>query len=463
MGEGDLMAAATEATAQPQGSAEAPWPSPVVAWYAVFVFALSLFVNFMDRGIINLLVQPIEHDLHLSDLQFGMTSGLAFAFFYAMLGLPIARLVDSKSRRAIVGVGLAIWGLATSACGLARSFGQLFAFRVGVGVGEACTGPATFSMLADFFPKHRLGRAIAAMNFGFIVGNGLALIAGGAVIAALTHAAPWRLPVIGTMRAWQEVFFIVGVPGFVVALLMMTVPEPARRGRLALAPGEAPPASIPVREVLAFLRTHWKAYAPMFGGLGLHTILTFGAAVWTPAFYIRHFGWSAPHYAYVQGLITLIISPLGAMFGAWLAERWARQGHNDANMRVVVACTAIAIPGAILFPLMPSANLAIVIGAFNTFVSCWVLGPQNAAIQVITPNQMRGQVTALFLFIFNVVGFALGPVVVASITTFVFHSQAEIGYSLATAAAFFGPAALIVLIWGLKHYGEAFALSRDWI
>src|SRR5262249_41488437 len=181
-----------------------PWPSPARAWYAVFVFALTLMINMLDRGIVPLLIGPLKSDLGLSDTQMGLLMGPAFIIVYMILGLPIAMLVAYTSRRAILGVGVTIWSIMTSICGLAKSFEQLFVCRFGVGSGEACSGPATFSMLADLFPKEKLPRAIAVLNFGFYAGNGLALIIGGTIVKAVSKAPPLTLPLIGVKKSGAE-------------------------------------------------------------------------------------------------------------------------------------------------------------------------------------------------------------------------------------------------------------------
>ncbi|HKQ77248.1 MAG TPA: MFS transporter [Blastocatellia bacterium] len=438
-----------------------PWPSPARAWYAVFVFALSLLINFLDRGIVALLVEPIKRDLRLSDMQMSLVMGFAFVCFYVLLGLPIARLVDFKSRRAIIGVGVTIWSFMTALCGLAQSFWQLFVYRVGVGVGEACSGPATYSMLADLFPKEKLPRAIAALNFGFYAGTGLALIIGGTVTQILSNAPPVILPLIGALRGWQLTFFVVGLPGLLVAALMATVQEPRRRGRLAFVSGGAT-KPVPIREILAFIRKNLATFAPIFIGMGLQVVMSFGVAIWAPAFYRRAFGWTPAEYGLVQGLITIAILPLGAIAGSMLAERFAKRGHDDANMRVVLFAKLASLPATILFPLMPNAALAIAVSAFGLFCLSWTVGPLNAALQIITPNQMRGQITALYLFVFNVIGFGLGPTVVAMFTDYVFQAESQIGFSLSTTTLILGPLGALVIWLGMKPYGRSVAAARAW-
>jgi MFS family permease len=444
------------------GATIEPWPSPARAWYAVFVFALALMINMLDRGIVSLLVGPIKRDLGLSDTEMSYVMGAAFVIFYMLLGLPIARLVDSKSRRAILGVGVTIWSFMTSLCGLAQGFWQLFVCRVGVGSGEACSGPATFSMLADLFPKEKLPRAIAALNFGFYVGTGLALIIGGTITQAFSNAPPVTLPLIGvTMRGWQLTFFVVGLPGLIVAALMATVREPKRRGRISPNMNEST-KPIPVRDVFAFLSKNRTTFAPIFIGMGIQILLSYGAAGWAPAFYMRTFGWSPKEYGLVQGLITIAILPVGTLVGSILAERFAEAGRDDANLRVVLLGKLLALPFSILFPFMPNAYLAVVVSTVGLFCLSWTAAPLNAALQIVTPNQMRGQITALFLFVFNVIGFGLGPTLVALFTDYVFKAESQVGFSLAAAGLILGPLGTFVIWLGMKPYGRSVAAAREW-
>jgi MFS family permease len=445
-------------------AASAPWPRPAQAWYAVAVFATALTVNFLDRGILNLLIEPIKRDLHLSDLQISLVVGFAFACFYVILGLPIARLADSRSRRAIVGVGIAIFSVMTALCGVAQNFWQLFLCRVGVGVGEACNGPATFSMLADLFPPAKLPRAIGFLNFGFVFGLGTSLLIGGTVVHLVSALPPLTLPLVGTLRTWQYTFFLVGIPGLIVAALFATVVEPIRRGRItgpATAAG-ARAASVPVRAVVNFLWQNRATYGPLFAGLALQTVLAFDIQAWTPSFFIRTYGWSIAQIGWTQGLIILIAWPLGLVPGGLVAEWLAKRGYADANMRVTIVALAAYTPFALAFPLMPTAFLSNLMLGLSGFCISFGIGPQNAALQVITPGEMRGQITALFLFVFNIFGFGLGATIVALFTQYVFGSDALLRYALATTVAVLAPVALVILASGLKAYGKSVERARLW-
>ncbi len=443
--------------APPDGTAQ-PWPSARQGWYAVTIFALALMMGFLDRGVIGYLVHPIETDLHLTDSQLGLITGAASVIFYALIGLPIARLADVGVRRTIVGIGIATWSLATAFCGLAGNFWQLFLCRVGVGAGEACNGPPVFSMISDLFPREKLPRAISVLNFGFIAGNGLAAIFAGTVIALMTSIPHLGLPLIGPLHPWQATFIVVGLPGLLVAALMFTVREPIRRGRIA----KGKQANLPVREVARFFIDNRATYVPMFLGLGFNIIPSVGLLVWSAEYFRRSFGWSPADFAIDSGVITMIVAPVGAIFGSWLAERFQARGRDDANLRVVFLSFTLNAPALFLFTIAPTPLLALIAFGYTQFVAMWVPGPFNAALQVVTPNEMRAQITALFLFVFNIVGFGLGPSVVAMITQYVFHDPLMLRYAMAVVMVALMPPAALSIWWGLKAYGRALVRARSW-
>lgn len=448
-------------TARP-AAGEQPWPRPAQAWYAVGVFAIGLTFLFLDRGVLPLLVQPIKRDLHLSDTMVGLLMGPAFIFFYLILGLPIARLVDSRSRRAIIAFSIGAWSLMTAATGLTRNFLIMLLCRIGVGVGEAGNGPATYSMMADLFPPERLARAISFMQFGFVAGNGLATILGGAIIMWLSASPTYHLPVLGEMHSWQLTFFVVGLPGLVVTLLAMTMIEPARRGRMRAAQAAASRRAIPVREVLRYMAQNWGAYASMFLGLAFESIVTFGMMNWGPTFFVRTYGWTIPHYAYVSGALFLILWPIGLIPGSLLGEWLSRRGHHSAYLLVTALTATVFVPLAIILPLMPNGTAAMVVMGATYLVAGFGPGPQNAALQIITPNEMRGQVTALFLFIFNVFGTGLAPFVVGLVTNYVVGSEAKVGESIMLTAAVLGPISVALMWLGIRPYARSVARTQSW-
>jgi MFS family permease len=433
-----------------------PWPSPFVAWYAIFVFALALGMNFLDRGIVGLLVQPLKQDLNLTDTEVGLIAGFGYIVLYALIALPIARFADRGTRRTIVGVGIAVWSLATAACGLALNFWQLFLARMGVGAGEAANGPPVFSMISDLFPRDKLPLAIAVLNFGFIFGTGFAGIFGGTVIHLL-EGVTVTAPVVGTLKTWQLVFIAVGLPGLLVAALMFTVKEPKRRGRIASAGGHQ---NIPVREVVRFFARNARTYLPMFLGLAFNIIPAVGLLFWGAEYFRRSFGWAPADFAITSGIIIMVVGPFGLIFGGWLAGWLQRKGRDDANLRVVVYSFSLNLIALLAFTLAPNAWFALGAFAVVQFVAMWVPGPFNAALQVVTPNEMRGQITALFLFVFNVVGFFFGPYVVPWVAETLLQDPMQIGNALALTIGVLMPLSILSIWLGMKPYAAALAHAR---
>ncbi len=440
--------------AQPEQSAlaTADYPPTRQAWYCVFALALAVMINFLDRGILTLLVEPIKHDLGLSDVQMSFIMGFAFTFFYAVLGLPIARLVDRKSRKLIMTAGITIWSVMTMFCGLATNFWHLFIARMGLGVGETTSGPSAYSLLSDYFPPQRLPRAISFMQVGFVLGTGLSMILGAWIIDFVAANPGLSLPIVGPLRGWQMVLMLVGIPGFAVAAIMASVREPPRRGGAQAEP-------TPVTEIFRFILSHKLVYLPLFIGMGLRTTQMFGLQMWGPAFYGRTFGWSPSQVGYVAGLSLFVAWPIGLALGGWLAEHYWKKGVHDGNVRVVVLSTLISVPFGIAGPLMPSPWLAVACLLFANLTSIMAASPENAAIQTVTPNRLRGQMTFLFLFIMNVIGMGFGPMIIGALNQYLF-GEAGIRLSLAVAAISMGIPAIYVFWRGMRPYGEAIATGR---
>lgn len=458
------MTEASEHRSETGGTTVPPWPSPIRAWYAVGVFTIVTIFAFIDRQILVLLVDPIKADMGISDTKMSFLLGFAFVMFYAFLSLPIARLADVTTRKNIVAVGVALWSIMTAMCGLAQNYWQLFVARMGVGAGEACNGPATFSLIADSFPPEKLAKATAVISSGFFIGNGVALIVGGAIIEMISRMPNFVLPVIGEIRPWQATFIVVGLPGVVLALLVKTVQEPRRRGVINPLDEKGKPTklkSLPLKDIFNWLRGDWKTYVPMYGGMALRAMYGIGAAVWIPVFFTRTYDWSIAQVGLGVGLVQLIIAPIGLISGGYFAEWLAKRGYDDANMRVTLISTVATVPTSILFPLMPNGYWSIGLYALNSFLVSLSPGPQNAALQTVTPNQVRAQATAMFLFLFNLIGFGLGPLLVALYTDYLFGSEDMLRYSLSLNYAVLGPIACFIFWYVLKPYRASVQRARE--
>ena len=325
--------------------------SPAVAWYAVFVLVLAFLFSFIDRIILGLLVVPIKADLGVSDSAMGLLLGIAFAIFYTLMGLPIGWLADRFSRRGIIAMGIFRWSLATAACGLASSFLQLFIARIGVGVGEATLSPSAFSMIADLFPRERLGRAMGVFSSGAFFGAGLAFMVGGAALGLVIGLGEMQLPLVGVVKPWQLTFFIVGLPGLAVAALMMTVKEPARRG-LSRTP-------VATAEVFRFMRLNLRLFIAHLVGFSLLSLVVVVVLTWGPTLFVRVHGYSQPEVGLKLGLILFFLSSGGVLAGGWLADRWQRAGHLDAPLRVGILAALISVPFAVAGNLAANGDVAI--------------------------------------------------------------------------------------------------------
>ena len=325
-----------------------------------------------------LLVGPIRETFQISDTQFSLLAGLAFSLFYAVMGLPLARIADSRSRRNLIAAGIAVWSIMTALCGLAKGYWSLFLARVGVGIGEATLAPGAYSMITDYFPRSILARALSVYMVGVTLGSGFAYMLGGAVVAYVENMDQLVLPVVGAMHGWQLTFLIVGLPGVLVAFLMLaTVREPVRRGVAADDAG-----SIPLSDVVRYLWARRAAYGGHILGVSIFIMVVYALNLWGPSYLIRTFGYSRPEAGWVFGVVMI--------------------------------------------------GLAVFFSAFQG-------GLSGGTLQLMTPNRMRGQVTAVYQLVANLIGLGLGPTVVAATTDYVFGYDAAIGKSIALCAAILCP------------------------
>jgi MFS family permease len=443
-----------EGQAAPAPADEA-FPPPAQAWYTLGVLAVVTAVALLDQNILGLLIQQIKTDFQLSDSQAGLLLGPTQALFYAVVAVPLSRFIDRWTRKWIVMGGLIVWSLATAATGLAANFAQLFTARVAVGAGEAFNGPAAFSMVADCFPRDKLPRAISTMQIGNVAGSGLSLLLGGAMIWLVARIGSPELPFVGVLRPWQVVLIGVGLPGLLVALLLLTLKEPPRRNRTAALDAAG------LRKTFKYLWLHFAVFGPLFIGLTLGS-LDVGSRQWGAAFFERTYGWSPQQYGMTSGVVSIGVMLVGLYIGAKWAEWFQKRGDVAGPYRVIVYTRLLAMPFAILMPLMPTPELALAFNAVG-FLTLAMAGPMlNAVMLAITPNQIRGQVMTLYLFIYTVVGVGMAPWITGLTTDYVFTSPNDLRWSIVLLHVVFLPPALWVTWRGLKPFrGEVERLNAD--
>jgi MFS family permease len=423
--------------------------------YAAGVLTVAYAFAFLDRQILSLMVGPVERSLHISDSQFALLTGATFGIFYTVMGLPLGWMADRYNRKWLITAGITCWSVMTASCGLARSLGYLMLSRIGVGVGEATLSPSAYSMLSDYFDKARLPRAMSVYACGIFLGAGLAMIIGGTVVSAVQHVPLADFAWLGITRSWQLVFFVVGLPGLLLALWLSTLREPVRRahgaGSAALA-ASSPGVRQGLRELGGFLRRYPWMCTALFLGSGLYSILGYTDNAWYPELFIRTWGWTPRHVGLVNGMSSLIAGPLGLIVAGWWAGRLFAHGGVDASLRVMAyGALAITLP-AVCMPLAPHPQLmALLLLPYKFFVGfSVVLTP--AAINLVAPNRLRGQLSALFLLGVGIIGMSCGPILPALLTDYVFHSHAALRYSLAVTTGVIGPIAGATFWLGLREY-----------
>jgi MFS family permease len=431
-----------------QAPVKQPWPSRAAAYYGLTVIILATMLNFFDAQVFGMMAQRIKVDLHLSDEQLGFLIGPANIVFYVLVGIPMARLVDIYPRKIVLACGIAIIGGITALGGLAQNFRQLFSSRMLVGAGGSAHAPGAYSMLADYFPPERVPRAIGFLQLGFIGGNTLGIYLGGQLISL---AAAWPVSHwMGlTLHGWQWILMMVGAPGLLISVLLLLAKEPPRRGTAIHG------KPLPIRAVVHEIWARRAVYLPLFIGLAFSATQAMGIQPWLAPFLIRTYGWNEAQIGRWLGLVFLVGSIIGAVLGTLFVE-WLSKRYRDANVRASTILFAAAAPFSILAPLMPSGGLALV--CHGVAVACGLASsvPQNSAIQRITPNEMRGQVTAIYLFMFIVFG-ALGSQLIGTITQRVFQSDALLWKTIVLTASVLMPLAAFAISRGIKPYGREVA------
>lgn len=427
--------------AQPHVASE--YPAPRYAWYVVGLLMLANLSAQVDRQILTLLVEPIKADLGISDTQMGLLVGLPFGLFYATLGIPIGRLADAWNRRNLIAIGIAVWSVMTTIFAVARGYGQLLLARIGVGVGEAALVPPALSLLADAFPPKRIATALSVFSTGTFLGSGFAYFISGFVVELVAERGAPTLPFIGAISPWQSVFLVVGIPGLLIALLMLTIVEPLRRGA----------AGATIRETLEHLSRERASFLYLTIGYSLYVLVNYGTAAWLPSYFVRVHEWTIGEVGLFMGGGTMIFGTLGILLGGWLADRMRERGILGSRLLVgsIGALGALA-SGAALYLTRDDTTAKLLLIPLNIFHAL-PFGAAPAALVDLAPARMRGQVTALFFFALNVIGFTLGPVAVGQLNDRVYGADG-VGYSILTVAAFGLLLAAVILTIGSRPYAS---------
>jgi MFS family permease len=444
---------------------EQAYPSTAWAWYTVVILLCAYIFSFIDRQILNLLVAPVRRDLGITDTEMSLLIGFSFALFYSILGLQFGRLADSISRPRLIIVGMFTWSLMTGGCGLINSYAQLFVLRMGVGVGEATLSPAAYSMISDSFPPAKRSVPFSVYTMATYVGGGFAFLLGGLLLRYFGSRQMFQLPALGLVRPWQALFVFLGISGILFILALLSLRDPSRKGARVFenAQGKLTVERIPLSAVLKYFAANSRALFSLNVGMGLAALAAYGTSAWAITFLVRNHQMTASHAGILFGAAQIISGSLGMLTAgkavAWLASR----GYQDAYMRVAVfAAAAWLIPG-ILFPLVAHTNAVIPLLYVAIFFGCMPTCLIPAAIIELVPNAMRGQATALYLLIVNLIGLGIGPTAVALVTDKVFGYDAAVRYSLLIVPVTAFILAEVFFMIGLRAYTPTLARLNVWL
>lgn len=375
------------------------------AWL-VGVLTAIYTLNFVDRGALNLIVQPIKEDLHVSDLQMSYLLGLSFVVLYSVCSIPAGYVADVVSRRLMVCGAVCFWSVMQTLCGFAGSYGQLFAGRIGLGLGEAALPPAAYSLLRDGIEPKNRGRAFSIYQMGPLLGSGVGALVGGVLFGAASHGAFRGVPVLGQMRPWQIVIAVPGLFGLVLAALMLTVKEPAREAPVRR--GDLPT----FREMLAYVGGRWRLYLPILVVTAVLALAT-GWNAWMAAALNRIWGLSPAVIGKVTGPLGLILNPIAYVTVGVLMDRFTTPKRPDGMMWVAIAGTVLNVPAAVAVLLAPSVAFMWMAYAASVLIT----GCGQVAIALIiaqvTPGRLMGKVISMQFLVGNLLGLALGPTLFA--------------------------------------------------
>jgi MFS family permease len=415
------------------------------AWWALVLLTATYTFSFIDRQIINLLVDPIREDLALSDSQVSFLQGLAFVLPYVLLSIPLGRIVDRANRIRVLVVGILVWTVSCVTCGLAKNFWQLGVARMGVGAGEASVTPASWSLLADYFPEERRALPVSIFLMGPYLGAGLSLILGAEVVGWASGLGAIELPIVGAVAPWQLTFMLVALPGLLMVFVLPFLQDPPRTQRLQQT---AEPLSW--SDVAHYVWPRRGIFGAYLLGAPFIVLVLYALQAWVPSLLIRVHGLEIVEAGRYYGTIALVAGSAGVLSGP-VAARWL-SGHVDPDRAPLVTSilsTCALIPVLVSAGLAESLTWALLFISGASYLVTFPLALFATGLQSASPNEMRGLMAGCFVLSTNLIGLALGPTSVALASDYIFESTQAVGASLALVGATVLPMAVLLMWRGL--------------
>jgi MFS family permease len=439
-----ISPAIADVSEAPAAASTQAWPSRAAAWYALSVIVFATFLNFFDAAAFGLVIEQIRADFSLSNIELGWLTGPANIIFYLIVLLPLSRLVDIYPRRIVLAAGVFFISIFNGASGLAMGFASLFLTRMLVGAGGSAHAPGAYSMLSDFFPPERRALPFSILQLGFIMaGTWGFLIAGHLLTWVMTFPTAQFGPI--TIHGWKWLLLILAIPGLIASLLLFLIKEPPRRGGI----GQGDP--LPFRTVVDELWKRRGVYGPLFAALAFSVIHALALPAWLTPLFKRNYGWEESQIGNYLSPILFIGQMTGLFLGPVVVNKLAKR-YKDANVRATAIFFTATIPFAVCAPMMPNGVLALMMFAVAGAFGIASAAPQNLAIQHITPNEMRGQVTGLYLMMFTAVG-SLGSLIVGILIDGVFGADDAVWKALSLLGSIVMPIAAFFMWRGVKPYG----------
>ena len=424
------------------------WPSKRYAWFLTTILLISYTVSFIDRAMINLLIDPIRSDLKLTDIQMGQILGPGFMISYILFSLPIGRMVDKFNRIFVLIGGILLWSIATAAHGFSSDYYSLFVSRAGVGAGEAAVTPASWSIIADLFRPDDRAFPMSFYLMGPYIGQGLALLFGGLVIQL--HTVP--VEILGfTLQPWQMIFLLIAIPGFVLSFGLAFLADPQRKGII----NKEKQKDESFVDVIAYIKSKFSAYFTLMVAASFIVVLLYTFQAWVPTYIARVHGWDLSRVGYLFGIVTLISGSLGVLSGPVLERFLDRRGFKNSTHAVfLISASTLAVIPPLTFLFVTEDFILpgmFVISFFITLpMACFASG-----LQKMTPQNYRGSISGLYVFIMNIVGLSLGPTVVPFFTSVIFQDDMSINLALSYTFLIFGPISFAIFFLGRKSLNKA--------
>lgn len=416
------------------------------AWSLLVLFTLTYTFSFVDRQVINLLVEPIKDDMDLTDVQISYLQGLIFVIPYVLLSIPIGRLVDVFSRIYVIISGILVWSFATIAAGLSGNYTQLAIARGFVGAGEAALTPAVWSMFPDIFTKKQLAVAMSIFSMAPYLGAGIALIAGAQVIEISQSSPPIELPIIGILEPWQITLIICGAPGILFALIYAFIKEPGRTATETQTDG-----AMPLSEAVGFMRKNWKVYLAFLGGAPFLIIMLYSIQAWSPTLLIRVHEWDISYAGRVYGAVALVTGSLGVLSSPVIARVMNNLNFKGYPLLMLMMSTVLTALFLFIAGQQEDGMRCLIFLALASFFVTIPLPQLAVTLQTISPNKMRGLVAGIFVVTGNVMGMGLGPTFVAFFTENVFKDPMSVGMSMGLLGLVSAPIALVIYLNGYRE------------